>query len=94
MSVYQLFRDDTLDIKSFAKIQFFLIDKKISSDKRRGDEWGFLLPFWIRFSSTFRSEGRANPERRQSEGRVEAYRLLYMPKKPKIRGAAFEKNQF
>ena len=33
----------------------------------------------------FRSEGRVEAERRQSEGRVEASSVIIIPKKPKIR---------
>ena len=41
---------------------------------RQMDRWwlgAFFIPFWIHFASILRNEPRANPERRQSEPKVE-----------------------
>ena len=55
-----------------------------------GDDEAYFIPFWILSGSTSRVE----PERRQSEGRVEAERLLYYTKKAKNQGATFEKKKW
>ncbi len=56
-----------------------------SSNKRIGDVEVYFIPFWVLLVSNLRSGGRANPERRQSEPRVEATDYYIIPKKPKIR---------
>ena len=58
------------------------------------DRWwlgAFFIPFWIHFASILRNEPRANPERRQSEPRVEATVINNYTKKNKNKGATFEK---
>ena len=56
-----------------------------SSNKRIGDVEVYFIPFWVLLVSNLRSGGRANPERRQSEPRVETTDYYIIPKKPKIR---------
>ena len=53
----------------------------------------YFIPFWIPFASILRSEGRANPERRQSEGKVEATVCYNYTQKNKNQGATFEKKK-
>ena len=52
-----------------------------SSDKRIGDDESCFIPFCLHFVSTL----GANPERRQSEGRVRPPSVIIIPKKPKNR---------
>ena len=51
----------------------------------------FFFPFWVRFSSTLKSEARANPERTQSGGKSS---IIIIPKKPKIRVPLLRKKKW
>jgi hypothetical protein len=62
--------------------------KKGSSDKWIGDDSG---PFSSRFESTLPPLLGANPERRQSEPKVEVTVCCNYTQKNKNKGAAFEK---